>query len=79
MADPFNEMIKLESEDTEREVRLLYYAIRMGQRPVDFESYRPMLYKLARSRSVSEKGARAWASLKLVEFKKNLDDLIRPH
>ncbi len=78
MADTFNEMIKLETEDLERELRLILHADKMHQRPVDFDAYRAPLYKLAKSRGMSEKGSRAWASLTLFEFKKGLDELTRP-
>ena len=75
MADPFNEMKKLDDERIARDVRLLIDMYRSTGQITDahLRKMERALYTLAKSNGTSEKGAKAWASLKMLDVKKALD------
>jgi hypothetical protein len=74
MADPFKEaeMKALDQDSIDRDVQLILANHRAGKPLPDFAQAHRALTALFKSRGLSDKGARAQASLSLLEAKKQV-------
>lgn len=68
---PFDNMRRLDAEFEESTLRLFVYALRSGKPLTDFSRMRRDLYKIAKNKGWSDKGAKAWASWTLEEIRRD--------
>lgn len=68
---PFDNMKRLDAEFEESTLRLFVDALRSRKTLPDFSRMRRDLHKIAKNKGMSDKGAKAWASWKLEEIRRN--------
>ncbi len=73
MADAFNEMKKLDDEEVARDVRILVQQFKESGKVPDFNKWHKIFKRKALSDGLSEKGAQARATLKILQWKEALD------
>ena len=76
MSTPFDDMVERDNAYVKTTKRLYLNALRSGKQIPDFDEIHKILRRFAHNsegKGMSKKGARAWASLQLLDIRRAMD------